>query len=731
MLAILKKELKTYYSSLFSYIYYMIFFLVAGVLFSKYCLEYYSTQFGFFVLRYCIFVVVVMLPICTMRIFSQERKLKTDQLLFTAPVSTLSILVGKYIATAIFVLVPVLLSGIYPCVISSYGTMSGDFLACSYIGGILLVFALLSIGMFISTLTSNAVLSAVITYVIYMIIILLRVLEGIINPESGLYTFIHEISLYNKYYDMVSGIIRSGDIIYFIVIAITFFLLTWISLLNRRQKDRITIGSCAAVLLCGMVCSYLCLNYTKVYDYTPAKILSLSEETKDRVSQIDEATCIFYMGNKSQANATYVELLSAYENLSDNIIVEYIPLENKEFHDAFLADLPSVKEASIVVATGDRYVYLDSDDYVTVTQTGQYTYERMLEIENQITSAILYTNASELKNIITTSGHGEKTLGSGYCNVLKTGFYEIKSIDLTEESRDISSTVLLDAAALLIYAPSEDFSDEDVDQLERFVEEGGILLVSVDPLNEDLENLFGFLKEYGLSLQQGVLIDDTEGYHVLNTEYYLSPHMKETEYTKDIVKKNLGVITYTSKGIALYGKGNGFETTDILVTSENAFSKMDDFDNMTTKGENDLPGPFSIASVATAKEKGSIFLIASDIFLNETANDESGGANSRFFVEMIKSLSGDNGAVWIEGKDVNSETAHYPTKMIAASKIISMIVIPLCILVLGVLLLLGRKKNIGWKIISKYRQSKERETEDTEVLEVAKEDTAKESEKEE
>ncbi|MGN0437718.1 MAG: Gldg family protein [Lachnospiraceae bacterium] len=708
MIAILRKELKTYYCSLFAYVYYFVFFLVAGILLTKNCLNTSSTEFGYSVLQYCVFVVILMIPFCTMRIFSQERKEKTDQLLFTAPVSTIDILMGKYIATAIYVLIPVLFSLIFPMILVQFGSLNGDFLFCAYLGSILLIFALLSIGMFISTLTTNPILSAVITYVIYFAFFLGRIFESIVTSETA-YQILHEISLYNKYYDMISGIVRSGDVLYFVFTCVFFFLLTFLSLLSQRKGKKNIVISGVILTTLYLVGSFAAIQNTKVYDYTPEKILMLSEETIDHVSAIKKETHLYYMGNKSQANATYVELLNAYQSLNNCIFVSYIPLEDDEFKQAFLSNIPEVREASIVVATNDRFIYLNSDDYITTVQTGNYSYSHMLEIEDQLTSAILYCNSDELATIARISGHGEGVIGNSFRNLINLANFEFETMNLLEEETDIASTSLSEAAALLIYSPDEDYSEDEILLLRQYMENGGKIIAIIDPLNEDLGNLFSFLQEYGLKIQSGVIIEQDPACYILDTNYYLAPNINESEYTKNIVNRNLRVLSYTSKGIARYGSANGYDCTDILLTSNSSFSKVDNFEKMTSKGDNDKMGSFSVASVSTKKGEGTLFLVTSDIMFSDEADTESGGANSRFFSEMIKSLLNNGKNVWIEGKDVNTQIANFGHTTVNVLKIIFVFAIPAIILMIGVFVIVNRNTNYVYLFLEKKKSKKSEE----------------------
>ena len=696
MLAVLKKELKTYYSSLFAYLYYAVFFLVTGIFFVTNCLVTYSTQFGYYVLSRSFLVVAAIIPFCTMRLFASERRSKTDQLLFTAPVSTFCVLAGKYLATVIFVLLPVFASGIYPCWIAGRGEMSIRFLMGSYISTCLVTLVLLSVGMFISSLTANPVLAGVMTFAVYLVIFLSRLMESIVAANDGWYQFFHDTSIYNKYNDMVSGIVRSGDIIYLLLLAVCFFLLTWLALEIRRQSRR-KISAYMAVVIAGtLVISLVSLSHTRVIDCTAAGLLTLSEQTKQAVSEVDKTTDIYYIGLRSRANATYQELLKAYEDLSDNITIHY-------------KDISTDSESSIVVVCGEKYIYLSSDDYVTTTQTSAYSYDRTLEIEEQLTRAIVYTNTEEADKLCVAVGNGEEELNSSFKNLLLLNNYEFEEVNLPETSASIQEAIPEDCTALLINAPQSDYSEEEIAILEDYLKSGGKLFVTIDPLNEDLELFTAFLEEYGLDVQPGIVIEQDAGRYIYDTQYYLVPKIEDTEYTQEILDENLTVLTMTSKGILKNGGANGYTCTDILTTGSTAYSKVSDFDDLTTKAEDDISGPFSVASCAENPDEGSLFLITSNIFFNEEADTESQGANRRFFIEILRQITGTEANVWIEGKDVGSQMALYPNGTQTMVKVVTIIVVPACIILMGILILLLRHKNISLYRLRRRKKNEENE----------------------
>ena len=702
MLAILKRELKVYYTSLFAYVYYAIFFLVTGIFFSVACLDNYSTEFGYFVIQYVFYVMVVMLPFCTMKLFAMERKHKTDQLLFTAPVSSFSVLFAKYLATAIFVFLPLVLSSIYPIVISMHGNMSVRFVLGSYIGCVLSILVLLSIGMFVSTLTTNVVLAVVISYGIYTVTILGRIVESIVDSD-GLRSFVHEISVYNKFYDMISGIVRSGDIIYLLVLTVAFFLLTWIVLESRRQNLKKMISFTTVILCVSGLISFIALSNTKVYDFTAEGLLSLSEETIGVVSNVEKETEVYYIGEESTANATYREFFNKYNELNDKISIHYKDNADTdvEFYNDYLSNVYTVNEASLVVVCGERSIYLDSSNYIEMMQLSEHSTRNTLEIESQLTSAIYYVNTEEVSTVAVISGHSEEALNSDFTNMLYVNGYELETVNLTEDAEALHSTLTDKYVAVIINAPQMDFSDEELKELEFYLEKQGNLVVVLDPLVEDTTNLFAFLDERGLEVKQGIVVEREDGMYAEETLYYLIPKLQENQYTEEIMNKELQVYAMTSKGIVPKGSGMGYSSTDLLLTSGRAFSKIDDFDNIEAKGDNDVGGPFSVASCAVNPKEGTLFLITSNVLFNEEADALSLGANRKFFLGIMSQLTGAEEVVVVDGKEVGNQIALYPYNIRGIVKVFTIIVVPVIILLIGILVVVIRNTNVMYRILEK------------------------------
>lgn len=168
MIAILRHELRTAFNSLTFYLFCAALLAFVGVGAMLYNIEASVANFEY-VLDFVSIGLVVIIPVLTMRSFAEERKQKTDQLLYALPLKTWQIVGGKYLALVAMFLLPMLIICIYPYLFSQYGEV---YLPAAY-GSLLAFFmmgaALIAIGMFISTLTDNQGFAAGISIVLFLL----------------------------------------------------------------------------------------------------------------------------------------------------------------------------------------------------------------------------------------------------------------------------------------------------------------------------------------------------------------------------------------------------------------------------------------------------------------------------------------------------------------------------------------------------------------------------------
>ncbi len=159
MIAVFKHELRNYFHSFTAYVFGAFLLAIVGIGAMLYNLQAAVSNFEY-VLSFGMIIFVVIVPILTMRVIAEERKQKTDQLLYSLPISTVQVIMGKYLVLLVVYLIPLLIISIYPLIFAQYGDV---YLPTSY-GSLAAIFimgaALVALGVFISSLTDNQGLAA-------------------------------------------------------------------------------------------------------------------------------------------------------------------------------------------------------------------------------------------------------------------------------------------------------------------------------------------------------------------------------------------------------------------------------------------------------------------------------------------------------------------------------------------------------------------------------------------
>lgn len=171
MQAIFNRELKSYFTSAIGYIFMAVFLIISGIFFVlSDILVSQPTPYFTSVLSNITFVFLILVPILTMRTISEESHQKTDQLLLTSPVSITEIVLGKYFAAVVLFLITLLVTCIYPLMLSIFGSIAVWEIIGGYIGFALFGCSLIAIGIFVSSLTESQVTAAVGTFGILLFI---------------------------------------------------------------------------------------------------------------------------------------------------------------------------------------------------------------------------------------------------------------------------------------------------------------------------------------------------------------------------------------------------------------------------------------------------------------------------------------------------------------------------------------------------------------------------------
>ena len=209
-----------------------IFYAFSGLFFSISFLSVGSTAISSVFLM-MFMVLMVFVPLLTMRLLSEDKKQKTDQLILTAPVSLLSIVMGKFIAADAIFAIGVAVMPVYGFVMSTFATVSWLPIWGNTVGLLLLGGIFVSIGLFISSLTENQMIAAIGGFFINLMILLMNTLKSAL-PNGFLQDVLSSISVYSRYSEITSGIFSLSSLIFFVSVIFIFLFLT-VRVLEKRR----------------------------------------------------------------------------------------------------------------------------------------------------------------------------------------------------------------------------------------------------------------------------------------------------------------------------------------------------------------------------------------------------------------------------------------------------------------------------------------------------------------
>lgn len=232
MFAIFKRELKAYFTSPLGYVFLAIFYAFSGLFFYIFSLSVGSTDISSVFLMMFI-VLMVFVPLLTMRLLSEDKKQKTDQLILTAPVSLLSIVMGKFLAAYAIFAIGVAVMPVYGFVMSTFATVSWLPIWGNTVGILLLGGIFVSIGLFISSLTENQMIAAIGGFFINLMILLMNTLKSAL-PNGFLQDVLSSISVYSRYSEITNGIFSLSSLIFFVSVIFIFLFLT-VRVLEKRR----------------------------------------------------------------------------------------------------------------------------------------------------------------------------------------------------------------------------------------------------------------------------------------------------------------------------------------------------------------------------------------------------------------------------------------------------------------------------------------------------------------
>lgn len=391
MSAIYIKELKSFFKSLFGWIFLAAFTFFAGVFFVLTNISpatglgspYIADSLGSLVT-----VLVFIVPIITMRVLSEEKRQKTDQLLLTSPVALWKIIVGKFLAMATVMLIATLIACVGIIVIAIYGTVPVSDTILSVIMFYALACNLVAIGIFVSSITEYQILAGFLSVFINVFILFVPALIYNVLGEGPLVNVASYLYIYRPFSVGSSGILDIADVIYTISVTVIFLILAYkvfsknsvqVSAVGRNKyfiSNLIPFAVIVAIIAFNVGLIFVPTKFTQ-FDCTYNKIYSISKTTKAILKENTEDVTIFVFASKESVDQRIKFYLNEYERASDKIKIVY--------KDGIYEKDPS----SLTIKVGDKSKDIDYSDLYEWETYYYQSYISGFDIENEITSAIV------------------------------------------------------------------------------------------------------------------------------------------------------------------------------------------------------------------------------------------------------------------------------------------------------------------------------------------------------
>ena len=716
MFAIYKKELRSYFNSFIGLLFIGVILFFLGLYYTVYNLfkgyPYYS-----YVISGTSFLFLITIPVLTMRILSEERHSKTDQLILTAPVSVGGIVAGKFLALATIFAIPTVISCIYPVLLRDFGIVQWGDSYMAILAFFLYGLASIAICVLISSVTESQVIAAVISFGVLFLGYMMNSICSLISSSGNLLTkILGYFDLYTPFAELLQGTLNVNAVVYFVSLIVLSLFLAVQSIQKRRYSvsvKHLSAGAYSTGMIAIVVAVVAVVNVIvgelpgsiTAIDLTNQKLYSLTDTTKEFLKTIDEDVTIYVLVNEDDQDTLVGHTLARYADFSDHITVEYVdPTVNPRFHQQYTSN--SVTMNSMIVVSDKRSKVVYSGD-LYASEVDYNTYETIIsgyDGEGQITSALAYVTSDDTPMIYITEGHGEYSLSTSFKDGLAKLNAAYESINLMNYD-----SVPEDASCLFINGPLKDFSEDDKDKVIAYLERGGNVVAVTAYAEESMTNFEAILAYMGLEVAEGMVVEQNKDYYY-QSPFYLLPDVSYSDYTVDMYISYYAFVPFATGIRIVNEEAEDISYTTFMQTSDKAYSEVNltNTSDIKYEEEEDIMGPFALGVEAVKKvlaggkasEKTSstdtvdatMIVIGCENFFTDDANAMVSGGNQMIFNNIMGSFSEHEVSVAVPVKDYAVSSLIVPQSSAITIGVIVTVFLPVGCLVLGFVIWFRRRK---------------------------------------
>lgn len=706
MTAIYKRELRSFFHSFIGWLYLAVMLFMTGIYFTVVVmLSGYPTIS--YVLQSVVFLLIITVPILTMRSLAEERKYKTDQLILTSPVSVGGIVLGKYLALVTVFAIPVLVVGLTPLFLMRAGEFQTGTSYASLLGFFLYGCLGLAVGLFLSSLTESVVISAVLSFAVMF---LGYIMSGLANVVSSAGTsqaadYLAKVLLCfdmtGRFDALCGGYFQVEAVAYYVTATAFALFCTTQSIQKRRYAAagkgvKLGVYSVGNILLAAVltIAVNLGLNYVPdrylSFDVTANKLYTLTQETEEIIGGLDRDVTVYVLTDQSAMDQDLDRTLRQFQGLSRHVKVEYIdPVANPKFYYKYTDTEPSVNSLIVVGEHADTVVD-HNDIYAYEPNYATYSYEIAgYDGEGQLLAAIVRATSGDAPKFYILSGHDELVFDEKFLNALSK-----ENVVYEELALHTVDAVPADAQGVILNAPVNDYAAEDAGKVLAYLEQGGNALIIPTWTGTDMGQFERIAGYYGVSVVDGVIAEQDRSRYYQNP-YNLFPEIGESDITDKVSGGT--VFAPLSRGLTWPDDAEDVRYEPFLTTGDGAFSKTDmmDGDNYR-KNDADIDGPFVIGLKAEKSTESGVVsqavIIATEQMFTSMADEVVPGYNVKLFSSVIASLADRESSVAVPVKYYDIGYLAFNAQTVYTVGFVSVFLLPLVCLANGLIIWLCRRK---------------------------------------
>ena len=433
-------------------------------------------------------------------------------------------------------------------------------------------------------------------------------------------------------------------------------------------------------------------------DLTKEEVYTLTEETKELVSNVEDEIMIYYLVKEDDEYEVLRNVIDQYSKLP-NISTEWKDPElYPQFASKYTTEQLEGNDVIVVNETTGASKFIPfTDMYITDYQvnytTANYDYSYTLDAEGQITAAIQYVTSAKHTTMYIVSAHGEVELGEKVLDLIAKSNVDIAELDVLSQNE-----IPEDCDLIFINGPATDISEEELEMYKKYLDNGGKAIFTVAYPEKDTPNYYALLDYYGVEVTKGVVLEENGNYMNNYPTYLLAGFASVTSdisanFTMDdYVIMPIASIMKTKDASQMRGT---ITVTEIVNSSEGSYGKTNPDSNVIEKEDIDPAGPFSLVVQATDtyKDKSSkVAVFASPYMTTDDWIDYYECSNIDLFLDTIDWMS-DKQSVAIPKRNLDAVYLEVPQAAATKWAVVTVILIPLCILITGFFIWYRRRKH--------------------------------------